>query len=203
MNKKWLAPILPYLAVWAGLFLLKSAWGALIGFHLAILFSFFILRVNIPINPLFKSKHAKWIFASVIFCGLSGISLYFFWDWFGVYNNLPEQVKSIGLSGSAWFPFILYFSIINPLMEEYFWRGFLGSDTKNLYIGDLIYAGYHAIILWGKTQPLSVLLAIVLLTAAGWFWRQIQREDKGALASILGHAAADFTILVCILLKTS
>lgn len=202
MRKKWLAIVPPYFAVWAGLFLFKSAWGALVGFHLTLVMALVAARVDPPLGMLFKSKRSKWIFASVVFCGLSGVNLYFFWDMFGIYPNLPAQLEAIGLKNSAWFPFIVYFSLINPLMEEYFWRGFLGSDAKSFYAGDLLYAAYHGIILWGKVQPISILFAILLLTTAGWFWRQIKREDEGLLAPVLGHAAADFTILVCLYLQT-
>lgn len=201
-DKKWLAPILPYLAVWAGLFLFKSAWLALIGFHLAILFALLIARPNIPIAILFKSKYSKWILTSLFLCGLSGVSLYFFWNIFSIYSDLPAQLESIGLNSSSWFPFIAYFSLVNPFIEEYFWRGFLGSEAKKLHVGDFIYAGYHALILLGKVPPLSIFFALVFLAAAGWLWRQIRREDEGLLAPALGHMVADFTILVCILVKT-
>ena len=96
-NKKWIAPILPYLAVWAGLFLFKSAWFALIGFHVAILLVLAVVRPNIPINILFKSKYPKWILISVLFCSTSGIGLYFLWDLFGIAPDLPAQLQSIGL----------------------------------------------------------------------------------------------------------
>jgi membrane protease YdiL (CAAX protease family) len=203
MNKKWFAPILPYFSVWAGLFLFKSAWLALIGFHLSILLALFVLRSDVPVAILFKSKYPKWVTASVVLCGISGINLYFFWNMFGIANDLPAQIESIGLNSSSWFPFIAYFSLINPFVEEYFWRGFLASNTKNIHAGDFIFAGYHALILWGKIQPLSILFAFVFLATAGWFWRQIRREDDGLLASALGHLAADFSILVCIYLRTT
>ena len=45
-DKKWLAPILPYLAVCAGLYLFKNAWFALIGFHVAILFALVVMRLT-------------------------------------------------------------------------------------------------------------------------------------------------------------
>lgn len=202
MNKKWLALILPYLAVWAGLFLFKNAWLTLIGFHLAILLTVLVLHSDLSVNIIFKSKYKKWIAASVILCGISGINLYFFWDVFGVVDDLPAQLESLGLNSSSWLPFIAYFSLVNPFVEEYFWRGFLGSETKNPYIGDLIFAGYHAIILWGRIQPPVILFALVFLVTASWLWRQICRKDEGLLASVLGHMAADFTILICIMLKT-
>jgi membrane protease YdiL (CAAX protease family) len=121
----------------------------------------------------------------------------------GIAHDLPAQLVSIGLNSSAsWLTFITYFSLINPLVEEYFWRGVLGSNSKKLYIGDFIYAGYHAIILWDRAIPSLILFAVIILVSAGWFWRQITREDDGLLVSVLGHMAADFSILLTVYLMT-
>jgi hypothetical protein len=197
-NKKWLVPILPYLAIWAGLFLFQNAWFTLIGFHIVILLALAVVRPSLPINTLFKSQSLKWIFISVLFCSTSGIGLYFLWDVFGVAPDLPAQLQTIGLNVSSWFAFIAYFSLVNPWVEEYFWRGVLGSESKKLYIGDVIFAGYHALILWGRVNPLSILFAVIILTSAGWIWRQISRKDVGLLAAVLGHMVADFSILMVI-----
>jgi len=193
-----LAPILPYLAVWAGLFLFKSAWLTLIGFHIAILLALVVVRPSLPIDILFKSRSIKWILISVLVCSTSGIGLYFLWDVFGVVPDLPARLRSIGLNSAAWFVFIAYFSLVNPFVEEYFWRGVFGSGSKKLRIGDVIFAGYHALILWGRVHPLSIVFAVIILTSAGWLWRQISREDGGLLAAVLGHMAADFSILMAI-----
>ncbi len=198
MNKKYLTPILPYLAVWAGLFFFKSAWLTLIGFHLSILSALAVVRPNVPINILFKSKSPKWILISVLFCSTSGIGLYFLWNVFGIVHGLPAQLRSIGLNSSAWFAFIAYFSLVNPFVEEYFWRGVFGSGTKKLHIIDVVYAGYHSLVLWGRTHPLSILFAVIILTSAGWLWRQFTREDGGLLSAVLGHMIADFSILMTI-----
>ena len=197
-----LAPIFPYLAVWAGLFLFHSAWFALAGFQMAILFTLLLFRPNIPISILFKSKNPKWILISVLFCSTSGIALYFLWGVFGFANDLPAQLPTIGLNLSSWPLFIAYFSLVNPFIEEYFWRGVLGNNSIKLYIGDAVYSGYHALVLWGRVHPLSILFAIIILTSAGWLWRQIAREDDGLLAPVLGHMAADFSILLTIYLMT-
>ena len=198
MNKKRLVPILPYLAVWAGLFLFKNAWLTLIGFHVAVLLALVFARSNILINILFKSKYPGWILASVLFCSTSGIGLYYLWSIFGVANDLSTQLQSIGLTSSSWPLFIAYFSLVNPFIEEYFWRGVLGSISKKLYIGDAVYAGYHTLVLWGRVHPFSILFAVIIITSAGWLWRQMAREDGGLLAPVLGHMIADFTILVTI-----
>jgi len=197
-DKKWGSPILPYLAIWAGLFLFKNAWLTLLGFHAAILLALAVARPSLPINILFKSKSTRWVLISVLIGSTSGIGLYFLWDVFGVAPNLPARLESIGLNSASWFVFIAYFSLINPFIEEYFWRGALGSDSKKLSLGDVIFAGYHVLVLWGRVHPLSILFAVIILTSAGWIWRQISREDGGLLAAVLGHAVADFSILMVI-----
>jgi membrane protease YdiL (CAAX protease family) len=197
---KWIAPILAYLAVGLGLFVFHSAWGALLGFHVAIIVSLSIARPNIPVSILFKNKNLKWIIFSILLCGSSGIALYRLWNSFGFANNLSTQVESLGLNARTWIPFIAYFASVNPFIEEYFWRGYLGSESKHLNISDFLYAGFHGLILIGKVQPLSILLALSALVAAGWFWRQVMRADRGLLAPVLGHMAADLTILITVFL---
>lgn len=197
---KWIAPTLAYLAVGIGLFLFHSARGALVGFHVAIIISLLIARPNIPVTVLFKSTNLKWVLLSVLLCGSSGISLYFLWDTFRFANDLPAQVAALGLNSSNWLTFIAYFAIVNPFVEEYFWRGFFGNPTKSLYVYDFIYSGFHALILIGKVHTYSIIFGLSVLVFAGWLWRQIAREDHGLLAAVLGHMVADFTILMAVYL---
>ena len=195
---KWLTPILPYLAVGIGLFWFKNAWAALLGFHLAILLSVLLGRSRVPIRILFQSHRLRWIGLSLFLSGSVGIFLYFFWSVFGVASDLSTHVAALGLNSSNWILFITYFSLVNPFMEEYFWRGYLGSSTKRLYLSDFIYAGFHAMILAGSLPVTSIVTSLTILVLAGWFWRQLAREDSGLLAPVLGHMAADFAILVTI-----
>jgi hypothetical protein len=196
--KKRFALILPYLAVWAGLFLFKNAWFTLIGFHISILLALLVLRPDLPVTILFKSNYPKWLLVSILFCSTSGMGLYFLWNIFGIASDLPAQLRAIGLTSKSWPMFIAYFALVNPWIEEYFWRGVLASDEKQLSFMDAIFAGYHALVLWGKVHLLSILFAVIILTSAGWLWRQIARENKGLLAPVLGHMAADLSILLTI-----
>ena len=134
----------------------------------------------------------------MLLCGSSGIILFFIWPILRIANDLPAQLRSLGLMSFTWPVFIAYFSLVNPFIEEYFWRGFLISNSKKLHISDSIYAGYHALVLWGKVHPFSIIFAVILLTLIGWFWRQIGREDDGLFAPVLGHMAADFSIMLCV-----
>lgn len=195
---KWLTPILPYLAVGLGLFWFQNAWIALLGFHLAIVISLLLAKSKIPINILFQSQQARWLFLSILLCGSSGISLHYLRPYFGITNHLPAVTQALGLTPSSWTGFIAYFVLINPWVEEYFWRGFLGDSTARFYPSDFLYAGFHALILIGKIRVGAIIMSLILLILAGWLWRQIGREDHGLLAAVLGHMAADLTILLAV-----
>lgn len=200
--KKWFAPVLVYAAVGLGLFLFRNAWIALLTFHLAIILSVWIARPNIPIRILYQSKDIKWILISVLLCGSSGITLYFLWNKFGIANDLSAHVEAMGLNSSIWIPFLAYFTLANPWIEEYFWRGYLGSKNTNFAVSDFLYAGFHGLILLNNVRIDMIMYSLAVLILAGWFWRQIARADGGLLAPVLGHMAADFSILMAIYLRT-
>src|SRR5690242_14395362 len=143
---KWLTPVLPYLAVGLGLFWFQNAWIALLGFHCAIRVALWLAKANIPIKILLKSSDIRWIILSGLLCGSSGLSLYFLWKYFGVAVNITGQMEALGLTRATWPVFIAYFVCVNPFIEEYFWRGYLGSSTSNLYLSDFLYAGFHGLI---------------------------------------------------------
>lgn len=196
---KWIAPILVYLTIGAGLFIFHNAWITLLGFHAAIIVSLLIARPKILIVVLFKSRNIGWIVLNILLCGSSGVVLYYFRSCFGIVADLPTQTTSLGLNASTWPRFMLYFVLVNPLLEEYFWRGYLGDKTKSLHSSDFVYAGYHALILISQTSVFTVVFAVITLTLTGWFWRQIARRDNGdLLAPVLGHMAADCTILMAV-----
>jgi hypothetical protein len=196
--RKWLTPILLYLAVGIGIFWFRNAWAALLGFHSAILLSLLLTRSQLPFEILLKSNDVRWVLLSIILSGSGGVFLYLFWSSFGIASDLSAHIAALGLNVSNWIAFIAYFSLVNPWIEEYFWRGHLGSPTKNLYSSDFIYAGFHALILIGNVRVTSIICSLIVLVLAGWFWRQVARENKGLLAPVLGHLASDFTILVAI-----
>jgi membrane protease YdiL (CAAX protease family) len=196
--KKWFAVLLVYAAVIVGLFLFRHAWSALLLFHIAILVSLIAARSDVPIKILFTSDNIKWILLNILLCGSTGFTLYFFWDKFGVTDNISAQVNAMGLDESNWKVFIGYFAVVNPLLEEYFWRGFLGSESTNLAPSDFLYAGFHGLILMDRVQTSMILYSLAVLILAGWFWRQIARADRGLLAPVLGHMAADLSILFAV-----
>ena len=200
---KWIIPVLVYLAVGLGMFIVRQAWVALLVFHLAIVISLLVVKPELPIKTLFASRGYKWILINILLCGSSGAVLYFLWDEFGIVKDFAAQVEALGLNSSTWLPFIAYFTLVNPLIEEYFWRGYLGSPTEDLHASDMAYAGFHGLILLDRMKADAVVYALAMLVLAGWFWRQIARKDGGLLAPVLGHMAADFSVLLAVYLRVA
>jgi len=199
---KWIAVLWAYLAVGIGLLVFHSAWGALLGFHAVIIVSLLITKPDIPAKTLLTSTNSKWLFLNILLCGSSGVALYFLWEHFCFANDFPQQVEALGLNASSWPMFIAYFVLVNPPIEEYFWRGYLGNESKNLHTSDFLFAGYHILIVINKLPIFSIAYTLFVLIFAGWLWRQITREDGGLLAAVLGHMAADLTILVTVYIMT-
>ncbi len=195
---KWIAVVLVYLAIGVGFFWARSVWVTLLGFHAAMIVSLIIARPKLSFSTFFQNTNPKWTITSILLCASSGICLFFLRNYFGFAADLHAQLESIGLTTQTWLPFMLYAVLVNPFLEEYFWRGYLGSAAKGLYLFDLIFAGYHILILIGKVNLLAIALIVIVLTFAAWFWRQAARESGGYLAPMLGHMAADLTILLTI-----
>lgn len=200
---KWIVPVFVYLAVIVGLFVVDHAWIALVIFHLTIVISLLLARSRLPLRILFTSREIRWGLVSILLCGSTGISLFLLWDAFGIPGDLSRRMEAMGLNRTIWIPFLAYFTLINPLIEEYFWRGYLGSDTSNLAPSDFLYSGFHGLILLDKVETGMIVLTLALLVLAGWFWRQLAQIDGGLLAPVLGHMAADFTILTAVYLRVT
>jgi hypothetical protein len=198
---KWIAPFLAYLSIALGIFVFQSAWGALLAFHLAILISLFAVKPGIPLRTLRSGHNMIWLWSTVVLCASSGLAVYFLWDKFGIVGDISMRVAAMGLNSSSWLPFIAYFSLVNPWLEEYFWRGYLGNPGRHLHTSDFLYAGFHGLILINKVHPLAILFSLAVLVFAGWFWRQIARVDGGLRAPVLGHMAADLTILLAVYVR--
>jgi len=197
--KRLLYILFVYGVVAVGFFVGHSAWGALLGFHAAMLCVLWLERHNLPpLSTLVKSEQRRWLILSLLLSSTSGLGLYILWPWLGISPNLSTQLQALGLTLSTWPAFIVYFTLVNPWLEEYFWRASLASSSKYLQPIDFAFAGYHSIILAGRTSLATLMLALAVLITGSWFWRQLSRKDSGFLAAALGHMLADLTILLAV-----
>ncbi|MBN1581045.1 MAG: CPBP family intramembrane metalloprotease [Anaerolineae bacterium] len=203
------APTVPYVAVGIGLWFLHSGWAALVGYHLGIVAVLTLARAWRGLKSrLLTGWHPLWFALAAILAALSGLVVIWLWPWTGGQRILDACLSEWHLPAQGWLPFVVYWSLVNPWLEEGFWRGYLESANaksdrssrrhKCLSWSDLWFAGYHLIVLWPIVGWPWLLFGLAVLIAAAWLWRQIARTTGGLLVPVLAHMAADASILFAV-----
>jgi len=196
--KRILPPIIPYITIGIGLLVFHNAWLAILGYHAGMVTVILLSKTRISLKQSFKGNNC-WIPLITALVGASGgILLYVLWPLLAVPDDINLYIRSIGLNEQSWPVFLAYFTLINPLIEEYYWRGHLASATKCLTLNDLLFAGYHLLVLAGHMEAVWLLAVFFALAAGAWFWRQMNRLNGGLLASVVSHIAADIAVMLAI-----
>ena len=195
---RWLMPWLPYLAVLIGLYGLRNAWVACLGYHLGLVCLLTLGRQCPPARRLlagFSWQHAA---LSVLGGAAAGAALYYCWPVFGFPPAFGQQMAHLGITNAWWPAFLTYFVCVNPLLEECAWRASLGSPSRAPIWHDVAFAGYHSVVMALFLGWPWLLVALAALTAVGWTLRQLARDTGGLLIPIIAHAAADAGIMLAV-----
>jgi hypothetical protein len=193
---KRIAFIVPYVAVALGLFVFHSAWFALVGYHVGMVAFLYFGKADVDPRLFLPRNNILLIVGMIVFGLIGGIGLGIMWDRFGVSDQAGMILSAWGLNSVSWIPFIVYFALVNPWLEEIYWRGWLGDDQKHPVLNDFLFAGYHLMIVGLFVNIGWTLFAFFALIVAAWAWRQIARMDRSLFAPSLSHLAADASILI-------
>ena len=148
-----------------------------------------------------RCANHKLLSISVLIGLLGGILLLRLWPFLSIPSSMNSYLVQLGLGSPSFQFFAAYYSLVNPVMEEFFWRGYLGSDVKKPIIHDFLFAGYHVVVLAGQIAEYWLILVFLVVLLCGWYWRQTRRITRGLLTAILSHMAADLSIILAIYLK--
>jgi hypothetical protein len=192
-----IAHLVPFIAMGVGLYIVNNAWVAMLGYHLGMLVFLMIDRQGQIAKDLFRGGKVLPVLLALLAGASSGLILYAVAR-FSVPDNFTELLGRQGLRTDSWMPFMLYYSFINPVIEEYYWRGYLGSKTNKISMSDICYAGYHPLVLIKFIPWPWVLVEFGVLLAAAWVWRLTARMFKGLLIPVVTHFAADVSIIVAV-----
>lgn len=201
---KLIAAFVPYLAVLLGMTLFRNAWMALLLYHLGIIACFVMLKPRRIWEKMRAGWNAPLLLPAVGVCALAVPVVYFMWPFFESADGvLPEWLAQYGLTGWAWLLLIPYFSLIHPVLEEFHWRGIAPDSWRWLCWQDLLFAGYHVLVLYQLIYWPWLFLVFGVLVVSSVFWRWTAKEFGGYGVSILTHATADAGVIiaVCLLLK--
>jgi hypothetical protein len=157
----------------------------------------------VPFKKIIRTNSfASLIFPIVIGAG-GGVLLYLLWPLLSVPQGIDIYLHSIGLKATTWPYFIAYYILVNPVLEEYYWRGHLGSRARRPIFNDFLFAGYHLIVLAGNISLFWLIAMFLVLCATAYYWRQLSRNTGGLLAATLSHGAADITVILAIFFRTA
>jgi len=198
--RKW-APFVPYITVSIGLFIFQNAWVAALAYHLGMAVCIVLAGVNFSI-ALTGGKNLI-LLASLAIGLTGGLLLFWLWHYLGIPGDIVQYLLTMGLTTDSWPFFIIYFILINALLEELYWRGWLGNNSRYLTANDFLYSGYHVLVLGGKMNIIWLIGIFLLLSLAGWFWRQVVRRNQGLLSAVLSHLAADASVIITIYYMTT
>lgn len=203
LTKRILSPLLPYLCVGIGLLVFSNAWAAMLSYH----FGMFLILLLVNELPSFqairKSGNNRIVISLFFIGGIAGLLLYLVWPVLSVPGNINLKLQNIGLTSSAWPYFIVWFILVNAILEEFYWRSYLSSSVKRFTVNDFLFSGYHVLVLAGKVHPVWLVVVFILLVVAAWFWRQANIRNGSILASVISHIAADTSVILAIYFLTS
>jgi len=201
---KLISMAIPYIAVLVGLYVLKNAWIAIGLYH----FGITVFLIAVGKGSLLKRVCTGWnsIIAAIgmVIPVIIIPVIFIFWKYMQLENiPLNTALANFGLGGTSWFFFIIYFSIVQPFLEELYWRGCLENDYKYFSWTDLAFAGYHILVLaWFIKLP-WLIIAFIVLTVAAYTWRYMASRLEGVIVPLLSHIMADVSIIAvtCVLIR--
>jgi hypothetical protein len=170
--------VMPYITVWLGLYIIGNAWAAILGYHAGIILLVSLAGAWPPLCG-FRTATPPW---QVLLFGLAGcaagVMLYFLWPFIHVSPRLTDALLNWGLTPRAWPIFIAYSALVNPWLEEIYWRGWLGNAARTPMIHDAFFAGFHLVVLAPFFPFAWLVAAFLVLAVSGWMWRQVTRAEK-------------------------
>jgi hypothetical protein len=98
-------------------------------------------------------------------------------------------LAELGLIGAGWGWYLVEFSLINPVLEELFWRGRPRGGAASR-AADVTFAGYHVLVLALFLPAPWVFVAFAMVWFAARLWRLITARTGDLATAVLSHAAA-------------
>ena len=193
---KRISVIVPYAAVLVGLYILKNAWISIGLYHLGITVfliaddrNHFRKRICMGFNSIMAAVGA--VTSAMIFP-----IIFFLWGLMQLESTpLNSTLAKFGLHGTSWLLFMIYFSTVQPVLEELYWRGYLEGNHKYFSWTDLAFAGYHILVLvWFIKLP-WLIITFIVLAAAACIWRHIASKLDGLMVPLISHIVADISIV--------
>lgn len=197
---KYLGVFIPVISIIIFLYHYKNPLLALVIYQLGMIMELILFRRQLR----YKVKDGWDLFfglASTVLTLVSFMIVFLLWDTIFIDMKLNEKMIIYNLNKPM--IFLLFSTIlilINPVIEELFWRDLLNSE-RFIALEDFGFAFYHGFVLilffpWYLT--LSI-VGCLLIVSVGW--KLITNKFKGLAIPVLMHILADCCIIGITYLK--
>ncbi len=190
--------LLPVVSVLIGLYIFSNAIAAIILYHTGIISLLIVSKKTSLFKEVLKGLNPLTLILLLFIEPLFGIILYYIWPLL-MKDGLIfiQQLNGFGLNVNNWFAFIIYFSIINPFLEEVFWRAYLNNSKYRIVeIRDLAFAAYHIFVLVFFVNVQWLIIAFISLTLLSMIYRFFSIKFRGLLIPFISHAIGDICIII-------
>ncbi|MDU0200865.1 CPBP family intramembrane glutamic endopeptidase [Paenibacillus sp. MAH-36] len=118
-------------------------------------------------------------------------------------ERLRSLLKKWDFSGDQSVLLLLILVLLNPILEEIYWRGYLYhrigqklGSAENMLLASFWFTSYHLVVIIPVfSWPLNVVAAIPIF-AAGVLWGWIRHRTGSVLIPIISHMFADLGIVI-------
>ncbi|WP_017379252.1 CPBP family intramembrane glutamic endopeptidase [Paenisporosarcina sp. TG-14] len=129
--------------------------------------------------------------------------VYFSQDYLFNLNQLNELLVKWHFSGSHIWIFIFVLIVINPFLEEWYWREFMHkrllislSGIQTVFVTSFFYSLYHLLSLVPMFAMPFSLVATMPIFLAGLLWGYFRIKFRSMVAPIISHTLADIGIIL-------
>ena len=152
-------------------------------------------------------KYQELLAGTVLGLLMFGIILGVYW-FFGQQSidaiDAKQKVQQMGLTNPAIFWIVqAYFILINSLIEEFIWRGFVYRKCEILipgktaiFLSALFFTLHHIIVLAAYTDWHGVIFGSLAVFAAGVIWSWCYLTYRSLWPSYISHAIADLALSI-------
>lgn len=192
--------IVPPVTMWVGLYEFKQAFWTCALYHGCYLLPAIFFGRDIWLPSAVCPNRMMWfvLLASMVVSPFVAVGTYEVMGHLLLSNRATiDLLTQIGLTGEWLLVFLLFVTIINPFMEEIYWRGIIFNtlDRWNLPIpgfaiiwSAVAYALFHYWIFRLVLYPGWAEIAIILLACHGAVLALIYRHTRSIIATSLFHA---------------
>ncbi len=153
--------------------------------------------------PLDKKSLWTGILTGISFLILIFVTVSVLFEYVFDSGELKQLLVELGFSGPQVWLLVVVLIVINPFLEEFYWRGFMHTllhrktNVKNaVLLTSLFYSLYHflsTVILF--TWPFNI-ISCVPVFLAGIIWSYMRIKQHSIAAPIISHIFADAGIML-------